>query len=320
MMLPRPPPACCCVAAAAALLYRRVVVSALEADPAGAGEAVEHEIPAAAAEEAGLEPVELLRHLDRVVAEQPAPGLDVDRLPRLELLLEHVAVAVDPDDALMIAGEELVDPEAAAVQHVGEALDPAVVVLDGAGGGQELVLAHDDPLTRLQMQRDDVAGRVAAEGDLAGRLRLEHEQRHPAEHAALESLAERMQADLELRVLPQQHVMLEVDRHLPVERHVQHRDELAFEPVGHAGCGALRDLGRKDLGGGRHVLFSIRDVDRQPQAAALDFAPGRYRARPAAGKSSVTPVPARCRRWLRTPPSGTVTVPDRVEIAEDQRR
>ena len=96
---------------------------------------------------------------------------------------------MDPDHALLVAREELVDPEAATVEHVGEALDAAVVVLDATGGGEELVLAHDDALPRLQMQRDDVTGRVAAEGDLARRLRLEQEQRHPAEHAALEALA-----------------------------------------------------------------------------------------------------------------------------------
>ena len=33
------------------------------------------------------------------------------------------------------------------------------------------------------------------------------------------------------RVLPQQHVVLEVDRHLPVERHVQHGHELALEAI-----------------------------------------------------------------------------------------
>ena len=69
--------------------------------------------------------------------------------PGSSVLLEHVAVAVDPDDALVVAGEELVDEEAAAVEHVGEALDPAVVVLDVAGGGEELVLADDDALARL---------------------------------------------------------------------------------------------------------------------------------------------------------------------------
>ncbi len=139
------------------------------------------------------------------------------------------------------------------------------------------MLAHDDAVARLEMERDDVTGRVAAERDLPGRLGLEHQQRHPAEHAALESLAERMQADLELRVLPQQHVVLEVDRHPAVERHVEHRDQLALEPVCHSGRGSLRDLGREDLGCGRHWCSPIGDVIRQPQAAALDFAHGRYR-------------------------------------------
>ena len=127
-------------------------VGALQTDPARTGEAVEHQVAGPAAEKAGLEPVDLLGHRDRVVAVDPAAGLDVDRLPRLERLLEHVAVAVHPDHALVVAGEELVHEEAAAVEHVGEALDPAVVVLDVAGGGQELVLAHDDPVAGLQVQ------------------------------------------------------------------------------------------------------------------------------------------------------------------------
>ena len=143
-------------------------VGALQADAARAGEAVEHEV-AAAAEEAGLEPVDLLGHRHRVVAVDPAAGLDVDRLAGLERLLEHVAVAVDPDDALVIGGEEVIDQEAAAVHHVREALDPAVVVLDAAGRGEELVLADDDPLAGLQVQRGDVSGRVTAERDLARR-------------------------------------------------------------------------------------------------------------------------------------------------------
>src|SRR5579862_3905819 len=129
--------------AASALLDRRVVVGALQADPPGTGEAVEDEV-ATTAEQAGLEPVDLLGHLHRVVAIDPAAGLDVDRLARLERLLEHVAVAVDPDDALAVGREELVDEEAAAIEHVGEALDPRVVVLDVSGRGQKLVLANHD--------------------------------------------------------------------------------------------------------------------------------------------------------------------------------
>src|SRR5947209_2615730 len=98
-------------------------VGALQADPARAGEAVEDQVPAAS-EQPGLESVHLLRHLHGVVAVDPAARLDVDRLTGLELLLEHVPVAVDPDHALMVGSEKLIDEEAAAIEHVGEALDP----------------------------------------------------------------------------------------------------------------------------------------------------------------------------------------------------
>ena len=74
-------------------------------------------------------------------------------------------------------------------------------------------------------------GRVAAERELASGLRLEQQQRHAAEHAPLEALLERVQADLHARVLPQQHVVLEVHGHVAVERHVEDRDQLALEPI-----------------------------------------------------------------------------------------
>ncbi len=123
MTLPSRPPPWRCWLLPSPSCTGRVEVGALQPDPPGAGEAVEDEVAGAAAQEAGLEAVELLGHLHRMVAVDPTAGLDVDRLPRLEVLLEHVAVAVDPDDALVVAGEELVDPEATAVEHVREALD-----------------------------------------------------------------------------------------------------------------------------------------------------------------------------------------------------
>ena len=217
-----------------------------------------------------------------MVAEDPAPGLDVDRLAGFEVLLEHVAVAVDPDHALVVAGEELVDPEAAAVEHVREPLDAAVVVLDAAGRGQELVLADDDALAPLEVQRHDVPRRVTAERELTRRLRLEQQQRHAAERAALEALLQRMQADLQAGVLPQQHVVLEVHGHLAVERHVQHGNELALEAVVDAGRGALLDLRGKDLGGRRHVPLSLIAV----RAAAVPRCP------PGLGES-IPPPPRR---------------------------
>src|SRR5207302_6292916 len=62
--------------------YGRMEVSALKADAARPGEAVEHKV-AAAAQESGLEAVHLLAHLHRVVAVDPAARLDVDRLSRV---------------------------------------------------------------------------------------------------------------------------------------------------------------------------------------------------------------------------------------------
>src|SRR5205807_1449131 len=149
--------------------HLRVEVGALQTNAAGAGEAIEDEVPATT-QQTGLEPVDLLGHLDGVVAIDPTSGLDVDRLAGVERLLEHVARAVDPDHALSIAGEELIHPEAAAVEHVGEPLDPAVVILDARGRGQELVLANDDALSRRQVESGNVAWRIATERDLAGGL------------------------------------------------------------------------------------------------------------------------------------------------------
>ena len=193
-----------------------------------------------------------------MVAVDPAAGLDVDRLPRFELLLEQVAVTVDPDDALVVAGEELVDEETAAVHDVGEPLDPAVVVLDAPGRGEELMLAHDDPLAGLKVQRRDVPGRIPAEGDLTSRLRLDQQQRHPAEHAPFQALLQWVQTDLQVGVLPQQDVMFEVDRDLTVQCHVQNRHELALEAVAQPWRGALSDRGGEDLRGGRHRSCSLQ--------------------------------------------------------------
>src|ERR1035441_7682083 len=80
--------------AARALGDRRMEVGALESDPSGPREPGEHQIATAAAQKPGLESIDLLGHLHGVVAVHPASRLDVDRLARIELLLEHVAVAV----------------------------------------------------------------------------------------------------------------------------------------------------------------------------------------------------------------------------------
>ena len=108
-----------------------------------------------------------------------------------------------------------------------------------------------------------------------GDCACEQQQRHAAERPALEALLERMQADLHLRVLPQQHVVLEIDGNLPVEHHVQHRHELALEPVADPGCGALGICVGRIFGGGRHLVLLIRWVrrgDRAPRTGPASLA------------------------------------------------
>ena len=89
-----------------------------------------------------------------------------------------------------------------------------------------------------------------------------------------------MQADLQARVLPQQHVVLEVHGHLAVERHVQHRDELALEPVAHAGRGALLDLRGKDLVG-RTAWSSLANRSSRGSRPPLPARSGREYPTPA---------------------------------------
>src|SRR6185437_9569438 len=200
-----------------------------------------------------------------------------------------------------------------AVEHVGKALDPAVVVLDVAGGGEELVLAYDDPVSGREVQRGDVPGRIAAEGDLAVGLGLEQQQRHPAEGTALEALLERVQADLELRVLPQQDVVLEVDGDIAVERHVEHGDQLALEAVAQAGSAALADLGGKDGWCGRHRLSWVGDgqaSSRAPACGRDGIAPAIIGVcDPSTSPATGTPTPIRSPRRSATRSSRAGWIP-----------
>src|SRR5882724_9421263 len=82
--------------AAPSFLARHMQIHRLDADATGPGEAVDDEVHVGA-EEAARKPVDLGFHRHRDILEQPPARLDVDRLARREGLLEHVAVAVQPD-------------------------------------------------------------------------------------------------------------------------------------------------------------------------------------------------------------------------------
>src|SRR5690348_12138469 len=145
-------------------------VRGLDADAPGPGETVEDEV-AAAAEDAGAQPVHLLLHRDLTVAVDPTAGLDVDRLAGLEHLVEHVPVAVQPHDALAALGLEAIDEEAgAAEEHVRDAFHAIERVVDVRRGREELMLAHEERLSGQQMQRKDVPRVVAGERDLTRAL------------------------------------------------------------------------------------------------------------------------------------------------------
>src|SRR5580698_1899627 len=122
---------------------RRVVdIHRLDADPARPGEAVDHQVEAGP-EDAGGDAVDDGVHPHRGLLVEPAARLDVDGLARRQRLLEHVAVAVQPQDAVAAVAVEFVDEEAgAAEQHVGDALEAGERVVDRVGGGEKLVLAH----------------------------------------------------------------------------------------------------------------------------------------------------------------------------------
>src|SRR5579883_1703038 len=248
-----------CTSTSTSVGSRQVDVHRLNADAAGAGEAIEHQ-PTGAAEDAGLEAVHLLIHTHALVAVDPAARLDIDLLARPQHLLEDVAVAVQPDDALVVRGRETIDEEAGrAEEHVGDALLAAEAIVDVAHGGEELVLAHLDRLARLEVNREDVPGAVAGEGDLAGVLGLREEDRHAGDHA-LKGALQPLHTDLQARRLPEDDVVLEVERHRAVQRDVELRHELALDAVGDAGRTALGHLVRQQLRGVRHgaLLGSAR--------------------------------------------------------------
>jgi hypothetical protein len=77
------------------LVRGHVEVHALDADPAGAGEAVEDQV-ARPAQDAHAQADHLDFHRDLGVLVDPAARLDVEHLARAEHLLEDVAVAVEP--------------------------------------------------------------------------------------------------------------------------------------------------------------------------------------------------------------------------------
>src|ERR1700687_774454 len=116
-------------------------VHRLDANAAWTREAVPDHV-AAAAEDTGLQAEHLHLHADGLIAVDPATRLDVDLFVLCQLLLEDIAVAMQPEHTLLMRGAEAIDEKpGGAEQHVADALDPGEGVVEVAGCRQELVLA-----------------------------------------------------------------------------------------------------------------------------------------------------------------------------------
>ncbi len=103
------------------------------------------------------------------------------------------------------------------------------------------MFSHLDGGAGAQMQRKDVPGAVAGERNLARSARLGHEQLRAGDHPLERALSP--EPDVEPRVLPQNHVVLEEHRHAAVEPEVQHRNQLSVDAVEHAWGAPVGDGG-----------------------------------------------------------------------------
>ena len=90
-------------------------------------------------------------------------------------------------------------------------------------GNGQLVLAYIDRIAWVQMDREQLARAIARHRDASASLCLRDEDRHPREHPLEHAAGHRANHDVDARVLPQHHVMLEVDRHL-IELDLEHGD------------------------------------------------------------------------------------------------
>src|SRR6185437_16758606 len=180
----------------------------LNADATRPGEAIEDQL-SGAAEDPCLQPVDCWLHPHTLIAIDPASRLDIDLLTGTKHLLEDVPKAVQPDDTLVLGRGKAIDEETCrAEEHIGDALLARKAVVQRTRRRQELMLAHLNRLAGLQVNREDMSGAITREGDLAWAARLGHEDGH-ARHQPFEYPLHLMHANHQLRILPQDNVMLE---------------------------------------------------------------------------------------------------------------
>ena len=207
--------------------HGRVVRHALNAYAAGAEEAVQGE--RCASEQAGAQVGDVRIHRHAGVFPEEGSGFHVDGFAWCESLREHVAVAVEQQQAGAAFVHEMIDEKAgASEQHVGDAADTEEVVGDAVGGEQELVLADVDRFAGAQLEDDELAWRGTREGDVAGSGGLGDEDLDAGEDSFHYS-AQGLDADVDAGFLPKQNVVLEVDVFASTQFHVNHWHQFAFD-------------------------------------------------------------------------------------------
>jgi hypothetical protein len=139
-----------------------------------------------------------------------------------------------PDNAFPVEGMKVVDKEAcAAQQHVGYALNARKRIVDAAGSGEELMLAHIDPFAAIEMDGEDMARAVATEAQLTGTAGFGEEDGHSRQDP-LKSALQGPDADADTEILPEKDVVLKVNGHAP-EFEMKHRNKVALDMVGDSG-------------------------------------------------------------------------------------
>src|ERR1700677_1692781 len=185
----------------------------LQPDTTWTCEAVEDEVrvgPEKAACERGV----VRFHSDRRIFVEPAERLNLDGLALREGLLKYVAVPVQPDHPLFCAGAESIE-EGPCLTHgpVQEARNHLEAVIDSVRRRQKLVGSDVYGLTRSQADRNDLADSASAEGDAPWPAGLKDEHLDACDEA-LEDSRHRLEADVDIGVLPKEDVLFEEDRML----------------------------------------------------------------------------------------------------------
>ena len=160
--------------------------------------------------------------------------------PGFERALEHVAVAMQQDQAWTAGGDEAIHEHAlAAEQNIGQPFHAHKRIVDLVRAQDESVLANIDLHSGMQRQHHQFTGGVAREGDAARTRGHADDERHAGE-GALHAARQLQDGERDVVVLPQHDVMFEEDGIVGAQVNFGHRNNFAFHLTG---AGAELELG-----------------------------------------------------------------------------